>query len=85
MTTSRPHAEKQEIRRSSESISAMSDSTRTLSGATGLQQAVPDVERGGPPAPDSTALGEKPDPFLVSWDGPDDPANPLNTALWRKW
>ena len=25
------------------------------------------------------------DPNLVVWDGPDDPENPLNYPLWRKW
>lgn len=25
------------------------------------------------------------DPFLVEWDGPDDPGNPQNIPVWRKW
>lgn len=25
------------------------------------------------------------DPNLVGWDGPDDPENPHNMSLWRKW
>ena len=29
--------------------------------------------------------GEEPDPNLVSWEGPDDPENPLNWPNSRKW
>ncbi|KAL7424205.1 hypothetical protein Q5752_001791 [Cryptotrichosporon argae] len=25
------------------------------------------------------------DPWIVVWDGPDDPGSPLNTPIWRKW
>lgn len=25
------------------------------------------------------------DPFLVQWEGPDDPENPQNMPVWRKW
>lgn len=28
---------------------------------------------------------EKPDPDLVDWDGPNDPANPMNFSKGRKW
>jgi hypothetical protein len=28
---------------------------------------------------------EEEDPDVVFWDGPDDPANPKNWPMWRKW
>lgn len=32
---------------------------------------------------DDTNISES--PLKVDWDGPDDPENPKNFALWRKW
>lgn len=46
------------------------------------------------PSGDDTPPGEKPsesaaeddgDPNIVSWDGPDDPANPMNWEMRKKW
>lgn len=34
---------------------------------------------------ESTGGTKRPDPYLIEWDGPDDPSNPLNMKLWRKW
>ncbi|ORX33828.1 major facilitator superfamily domain-containing protein [Kockovaella imperatae] len=35
---------------------------------------------------DNSSSNEKPgDRWLVNWDGDDDPENPLNTPLWKKW
>ncbi|OCK82986.1 MFS general substrate transporter [Lepidopterella palustris CBS 459.81] len=28
---------------------------------------------------------EQKDPYLVEWDGPDDPGNPMNWPRWKKW
>jgi hypothetical protein len=36
------------------------------------------------PTPSPTLQGEA-DPNVVTWDGPDDPANPRNWSLRRKW
>jgi hypothetical protein len=41
-----------------------------------------DASGGEPP---KTKPGEPKDPFLVTWDGPDDPANPKNWPNKRKW
>jgi Ca2+/H+ antiporter len=32
-----------------------------------------------------TAKIQAKDPHLVEWDGPDDPENPQNLPVWRKW
>jgi hypothetical protein len=42
-----------------------------------------DVEKGAPP--DDASSDESHDPDLVSWDGPDDPHNPRNWSLHRRW
>ncbi len=52
---------------------------------------IPDVERDGPAtrteqSPSAVASEKKEeDPFVVKWDGPDDPECPLNTPVWKKW
>ena len=33
----------------------------------------------------SKEADEKDDPFLVDWDSPDDPQNPLNWTAFRRW
>jgi hypothetical protein len=46
----------------------------------------PDSEpasRDGPAAEKGGA--ENGDPNIVSWDGPDDPANPMNWTMRKKW
>jgi DHA1 family multidrug resistance protein-like MFS transporter len=43
----------------------------------------PEHERPSPTATLSTAPAQ--DPNMVSWDGPDDPANPQNWTIRRKW
>ena len=48
-----------------------------------------DMERNMPSSRDSSAHDEKDiaedDPNVVDWDGPDDPANPMNWSKSRKW
>lgn len=29
--------------------------------------------------------GDEPDPFLVTYSGPDDPMDPQNIVMWKKW
>jgi Major Facilitator Superfamily len=42
----------------------------------------PDASGGNPPAQEPDAPK---DPLLVTWEGPDDPANPKNWPMKRKW
>ncbi len=44
----------------------------TRDGATGDEKAAVESEEDG-------------DPNIVSWDGPDDPANPMNWTMRKKW
>ena len=52
-----------------------------ISGINEVAHASKDVERVAGPAYDKTGRPHSPDPNLVDWDGPDDPANPRN---WSK-
>lgn len=60
------------------------------------QEAVPEIRMGIPDERDvesrpkisktkSRASSKGRDPNLISWDGPDDPDNPKNWAMKRKW
>lgn len=40
--------------------------------------------RDGPPSGEKAEEGET-DPNIVTWDGPDDPANPMNWTMRKKW
>ncbi|KAJ8121999.1 hypothetical protein O1611_g9955 [Lasiodiplodia mahajangana] len=44
-----------------------------------------DISSEKPATPDDTAASNDVDPYLVTWDGPDDPANPYNWPQWKKW
>ncbi|KAH7055953.1 MFS multidrug transporter-like protein [Macrophomina phaseolina] len=46
---------------------------------------VRDVEKGDPSREKAKADSPPNDPNVVSWDGPEDPANPKNWSLRRKW
>jgi hypothetical protein len=35
--------------------------------------------------PGSEARDEQEDPYVVWWDGPDDPTNPMNWSMKKKW
>ena len=45
--------------------------------STDVESSPGETNRQSAPPPD--------DPSLVTWDGPNDPENPLNLPLWRKW
>lgn len=46
---------------------------------------VRDVEKGDPARDEAKAEPPPKDPNIVSWEGPDDPANPKNWPIRRKW
>ncbi|KAI0148034.1 MFS general substrate transporter [Hypoxylon sp. NC0597] len=56
-----------------------------------VNRGLSDPEKGPPQAVGLTETdresdtSEPRDPYLVTWDGPDDPANPFNWPLWLKW
>jgi hypothetical protein len=48
------------------------------------------VPETGPESPTRNGTGEKgeeedKDPNIVTWDGPDDPTNPMNWTMRKKW
>jgi hypothetical protein len=40
-------------------------------------------DRGGPAGPPRPVQSK--DPNLIEWDGPNDPGNPMNFSVWKKW
>jgi len=44
-----------------------------------------DVEKQDPKGEKSGEGEDEKDPNVVDWDGPDDPANPMNWSPFRKW
>lgn len=62
------------------------DSSDTVEGQSSENR---DVEKGSsnqePKGEKSGGGEEERDPNVVDWDGPDDPANPMNWAPARKW
>lgn len=75
-------------------------SSRPISEAVQSLKSNPSVEEGieeafGPPRDEEKGFHqhgghhddekERHDPDLVDWDGPNDPANPMNWSLSRKW
>lgn len=43
------------------------------------------VTRDGPSSGEKKGEEEERDPNLVTWDGPDDPENPMNWTMRKKW
>lgn len=41
--------------------------------------------RDGAPAGEKSSEEEDKDPNIVTWDGPDDPMNPMNWTMKKKW
>ena len=60
-------------------------------GKSGQEAPERDVEQGSPgveqeESSHETTIPEKDeDQWIVKWDGPDDPQDPLNTPGWQKW
>ncbi|EAW14540.1 MFS transporter [Aspergillus clavatus NRRL 1] len=52
--------------------------------ARDLEKEETDIERAGVQQPEPEKASAK-DPNLVEWDGPDDPDNPQNMPIWKKW
>jgi hypothetical protein len=55
--------------------------SRRESSASSGAEFTNEKEQGG----DKPADEESDDPNVVSWDGPDDPINPMNWSTGRKW
>ncbi|KAH6623318.1 major facilitator superfamily domain-containing protein [Chaetomium tenue] len=70
---------KKEARKEDEKqVAAVVEETATLPSAS-------DEEKGTERQLQNVDLSEQPDPGLVTWDGPDDPANPVNMRPALKW
>ena len=62
--------------------SAHKDSTHNPSLVGDDDEALRDVEKG---EEKPTELPPPKDPNLIEWDGPDDPENPMNWSVSKKW
>lgn len=56
-------------------------------GGDDIHEPEPKFPEHGVPSPSATLApaSTSPDPNMVTWDGPDDPTNPQNWSIGRKW
>jgi DHA1 family multidrug resistance protein-like MFS transporter len=58
-----------------------SEPLSSSSSSSGVER---DIEKDAKPEDEGALHDEVPDPFLVGWNGPDDPENPQNWPKWKK-
>jgi len=84
--SSNQYREKDEEEREEEEVEEVAEVRGGIPDIRDVEKGKPDLKRSGTNrSTRSTRSKKDQDPNLVAWDGPDDPANPKNWSMKRKW